>query len=66
MTLAKVIEQLLEVGKPCGHLLNSLLEAFVRFIEMEEEGDEVEEDEDDEEADSDEDVDEETEDDDEV
>lgn len=65
MTLAKVIERLLEVGKPCGHLLNSLLEAFVRFIEMEEEGDEVEEDEDDEEADSDEDVDEETEDDDE-
>lgn len=65
MTLAKVIERLLEVGKPCGHLLNSLLEAFVRFIEMEEEGDEVEEDEDDEEADSDDDVDEETEDDDE-
>lgn len=66
MALVKVIEQLLQVGKPCGGLYTSLLEASVRLKEMQEEEDDVEEDEDEEEAKSDEDNDAETEDDEEV
>ncbi|EXB80274.1 hypothetical protein L484_025130 [Morus notabilis] len=57
MALVKVIEQLLQVGKPCGGLYTLLLEASVRLKEMQEE-DDVEE-----EAESDEDNDDETEDD---
>ena len=66
MALAKIIERVLEVGKPCGGLLHkcfiSLLRASVRLKEMEEEDEKVEDDEHDEEAESDEDNDDDDED----
>ncbi|KAL5537366.1 hypothetical protein UlMin_045412 [Ulmus minor] len=67
MLLSKVVERLLEVGKPRGALLQecftSLMEAAVRLKEIQEKDDEDEED--DEEAENEEDTDDETEDDDE-